>query len=330
MKACIVGCGNISKMHVQALLRNGHTIGALCDIDKSKAAALKEAYGLDCPIYDDYLSMLTQIRPDAVHILTPHYLHADMCIESLRMGVNVLCEKPLCIRSEDIVRIKAAARESEASLGVVLQNRYNNTNLQVKRMLEGQQVIAGFGNVVWKRDAEYYTSSNWKGKWATEGGGALINQALHTLDLMQWYMGVPDYVTAHKHTNRLKGVIEVEDTLSAYFEYKDGRRFDFYCSNCSGAMFPVQIMLATPEHKITLHPDHLIVDSQYRQAEVSGATVGKECWGDGHSKLIGDYYRHLSEGSKFWLDADEGAKVVSMILAAYRSQGERVPILEEN
>ena len=329
MNTCIIGCGAISYVHVDSVLKTGGRIVALADIDVEKATILKDKFHLDCAIYTDYRQMLDSEDIDVVHICTPHYLHAEMTIYSLDNGYDVLVEKPLCTKLDDIERILDAERRASGKLAVCLQNRYNPSNVKVKQLLDGKEVIAGVGMVAWNRGFKYYEGNEWKGKWATEGGGALINQALHTLDLLQWYMGEPTSVTAHYATDMLKGIIEVEDTLMATYEYDSGANLNFYCTNCATSMFPVQIMLATNDSKIVLHPDHVIVDGEYISTVEQNASVGKQCWGGGHYILIKDFYEKLRDDKPFWINGVEGAKVMRMILSAYASNGNKI-LLEEN
>ena len=181
MKSAVVGIGTIGPVHLDALTRLGEEIAALCDIRPERAVAAAERFHLSCPIFTDYEEMLDQVRPDIVHICTPHFCHADMIVAALTRGISVLCEKPLCIKESDIGRILAAEAASPAKLGVCHQNRINPANLFARRLFSENRVTAAHGSVVWHRDAAYYGQDAWRGKWKTEGGGVLINQALHTL-----------------------------------------------------------------------------------------------------------------------------------------------------
>ena len=213
MKAAIIGLGVIGKVHYDVLKRQGEDIVALCDIDAAKLNGYDNVKK-----YFDYKKMLDEEQIDVVHICTPHYLHADMTIYALERNVNVLCEKPLCIKKEDVARIIDAENKPEAMLGVCLQNRYNKSSQFVKRYFQNKKIDFAFGNVLWHRDKAYYASGEWRGKKETEGGGVLINQAIHTLDLMQWICGEPTSVCANTYNYSLKDVIEVEDTAVALFK----------------------------------------------------------------------------------------------------------------
>ena len=161
MKTAIIGYGVIGKVHAKVIPSYAELV-AICDIDEAKLETAP-----DVAHYTDWKKMLDEVKPEAVHICTPHYLHAEMVIEALGRGINVLCEKPLCIHEGDIGRILEAAKNSTAQLCVCQQNRYNAVNTAVKKYIEGKKVEVGVGQVTWIRDAAYYNSGEWRGKWAT-------------------------------------------------------------------------------------------------------------------------------------------------------------------
>ena len=142
MKNAIIGLGTIGKVHAKVLGLQEKGITALCDIDVAAAERVKGEYAPDAAVYTDWKQMLDEVQPEVVHICTPHYLHAEMVIEALGRGINVLCEKPLCIRKEDIGRILEAEKNSTAQLGVCQQNRYLETNAFVKDYLSDKTVVA--------------------------------------------------------------------------------------------------------------------------------------------------------------------------------------------
>lgn len=320
MKAAIIGYGVIGRLHARIIPQYG-TLEAVCDTD---AAVLEAAPG--ARHYADYKEMLDEVHPDVVHICTPHYLHAEMVIEALLRGINVLCEKPLCIREEDIGRILEAERRSTASLAVCHQNRYNSANRYVKEYLDGKRVEAAVGQVSWHRDASYYASGAWRGKWETEGGGVLINQALHTFDLLQWLCGMPEEVKASISTLTLKDEIEVEDTATVLCTGENGGCFTFYASNGSAKDCPVEITLRADGEWIKLMPKYTVIGNRFTSFEENHHVYGKACYGSGHEALIADFYDCIKTGRRFGIDGTEGAKVVRMILAAYRSGGKAVKV----
>lgn len=328
-RAAIIGCGAISANHASALIDAGQEICALCDVNFENADKLKTRFSLDnTKIYDDFRVMIDTEKPDVVHICTPHYLHAPMIVYALERDINVLSEKPLCITMQQLDDIRCAAKNTKAQLGVCQQNRYEGAMKTLKEMTS-VGVKAAFGHVVWKRDEDYYASGAWRGKWATEGGGVMINQALHTLDIVQWLCGMPDYVTAHIANDHLKDVIEVEDTACALFEYENGPSFNFYATTSADADFSVMIRLRLADKSAINAENKLLTKNGQTVSYTSNEEVlGKSVWGMGHKVLIRDYYRCISENEPFPIDLAEAEKVVRLILSMYRSNGNRIRILD--
>ena len=312
MKIAVIGLGVIGKVHLAVLEEEGLLPSAVCDIDPEKRALCPSA-----AFYTDWREMLDREQLDAVHICTPHYLHAEMTVECLSRNIHVLCEKPLCIREEDIGRILAAEAASSATLGVCFQNRYKETNRFVKEYLREHPASCGEATVFWHRDAAYYASGDWRGKWATEGGGVLINQALHTLDLMIWFLGEPETVDAVLGNVSLQGVIEVEDT--AVLRAHGGAEFVFSATNAAPRNFPVEISLRCGKEWVRVLSDRCVIGDREVRFDDQRRLHGKEEYGTGHSALIGDFYRCLREGERFPIDGKEGAKAVRAVLKAYEN-----------
>lgn len=326
MRSAIIGLGVIGNVHAQILTARGEEIVALCDIDPAVAEKAKEKWAKDAEIYTDYREMLEKVKPDVVHICTPHYLHADMVIDALGKNINTLCEKPLCIRHEDIDRILAAEAASTAQLGVCHQNRYLASNRFAKEYLADKKILGAHGSVVWHRDASYYATAAWRGKWETEGGGSLINQALHTLDLTMWFCGDPEAVISVSHNLTMQKEIEVEDTIFA--RYEGEVPFTFLGTNVAAADLPVEIGIHLDDHtQLTVLPSTLLINGvPVPSATVKQKAYGKDCYGSGHANLIEDFYDCAATGRHFPIDGREGARVIRLILAAYASRGERVQI----
>lgn len=318
MKGAIVGLGVIGNVHKELLQKLGITLCAVCDKDTRRMD------GVVATKYVDYVQMLDNERPDVVHICTPHYLHADMIIEALSRDINVLCEKPLCIRLEDVERILNAEKKSKAQLGVCHQNRYNQENLFVKEYLKDKKIIGGFGNVVWNRCKEYYNSASWRGKWKTEGGGVLINQALHTLDLMQWLIGFPKNLSATITNLTLRNHIEVEDT--ATIVCSGGAEFTFFATNGGCCDFPVSITIKTDEEVINVLKGKVVTGNAVYDFDKDKKVYGKCCYGAGHEGLIKEFYDCVATNRKFGIDGAEASKVIKIILSAYQSKGSVVTI----
>ncbi len=319
LRCAIVGYGGIGRVHTRIAREYGE-LCAVCDINASALLDIEERLR-----YTDYENMLDAVKPDVVHICTPHYLHADMVIAALERGINVLCEKPLCIKREDVDRILDAEKRSSAILGVCLQNRYNAANVYAKKYLEGRRVKNAHGLMLWHRTPEYYASGEWRGRWNTEGGGVLINQALHTLDLLIWLCGEPSSLVASVSNLTLGEHIEVEDTATLIC---DGEaRFIFNASNGSLTDCPVELTLFADGECIKVMPKQVLVGDSLYSFENKYEARGKACYGSGHEALISDFYGCVSDKRKFAIDGAEGARVVKVILAAYASKGKKTEIL---
>ena len=326
-RVAVIGCGAISANHVAAILASGNKICALCDIDPTQADKLVKRMELsDIPFYTDYQKLLDEQKPDAIHVCTPHDLHAPITIAALERNIHVLCEKPVCISHEQLEELRVAMSKTRAQLGVCQQNRYEPSMLRLKEMTK-DGVSGAFAFVVWKRDEKYYRSGAWRGTVAHEGGGVMINQALHTLDMMQWVCGFPTHVTAHVSNDTLRGVIEVEDTASACFTLPDGARMQFFATNACSVDFPVQLQvkLKTGE-MIEAQNKMFTVNNQLTLSNDEKVEIGKQVWGTGHKRLVGHFYECLASGEHFPIDLEEAAKVVRLILAMYRSNGENIRI----
>lgn len=319
MNSAIIGLGVIGKVHYDTLKNQGENIVAVCDVDESKLASFDAERK-----YTDYKRMIEDGGIDVVHICTPHYLHADMSVFALEHDVNVLCEKPLCINYEDIARIQKAQDESKAAFGVCFQNRFNNSSVFAKEYLKDKRVSFALALVLWHRDAAYYATGEWRGKKATEGGGVCINQAIHTLDLLQWILSMPQKVCAKAENRSLQGVIEVEDTAIATFFGQDYSSV-FIASNTMSKDLPVEIRFVFDGNRVlTLYPDKVLIDGEVADYETDVKWQGKTSYGNGHEKLIRNFYDCVASGKKFEIDAYEAAKALKEVLAIYKSNGEEV------
>ena len=319
MRVAVVGMGVIGNVHTQILLEQNKKLVAICDCDEEKLNGYPNVKG-----YTDYQKMLDEVKPDIVHICTPHYLHADMVITALKNNVNVLCEKPLCIREEDIPRILEAEKNSSAQLGVCFQNRYTPANGFLKEYLADKRVQAVWANLVWNRGQSYYDSSAWRGKKSMEGGGVLINQFIHTIDLLEWLVGEPESLTAVLSNMRLKDVIEVEDTACLY---SNGEvKWLLFASNANDKDFPVEMCFATETERIRVRENQVEINGVSRDFTVGKRYYGKPCYGVGHAPLIEHFHECVNTGEKFPIDGAEAAKAVRFVLAAYASEGKEVKI----
>lgn len=308
----IVGCGGIAGTHVWAISQlDNIEITAFADVKKERAIAFSEKYADgNVATYSSIEDMLSTNQVDAIHICTPHYLHVPMAITALRQGVSVFCEKPPAISMKQFEELRTVVDNSKARLGFCFQNRYNQTVKKAEEILaEGRlgEVIGARAFVTWKREADYYRT-DWKGQLSTEGGGALINQSIHTLDLMLQFLGEPEMLEAGISNHHLKGVIEVEDTVEAWMRFRDDKRGCFYASTGYASDAPVILELTCEQGSITMIDKTVTVRKHGGEIEnldieeLQG--IGKSYWGNGHLTCIRDFYEKWDKEERFPCDLE--------------------------
>ncbi len=326
MKVAVVGIGAIGPVHIEALKKNGMDIVALCDVEIEKCEKAIKDFNLTAKAYADYENMLSSCELDSVHVCTPHYLHAPMIISALNKNINVLCEKPLAINKEQLDDIEIAVKNSKAKLGVCFQNHYNPSILYVKEFVEGKKIRTASANLVWERNADYYNQAEWRGTWAMEGGGVMINQAIHGLDMLLWMCGMPKSVTAYTSNVSLKNVVEVEDTAFGLFKLENGGTFVVNATNSASFSFPVYYTFKADNDVIQVSDNNIIINGEFLTTKDNEVAVGKDVWGASHTRLIKHFYECVKSGEKFPIDFYEASKVIKLILAMYKSNGEEIEI----
>jgi predicted dehydrogenase len=223
VRVALVGCGKVASVHAAALrsLPEAEFVAA-CDVSAARAEAFAAKYGVRP--FTDLAAMLRDARPEAVVIGTPHPLHAEAAVRAAEAGVHVLVEKPLAATLADCDAMLAAARKSGVTLGAISQRRFYEPVRRMKRAIDagkiGAPALGVFIQYSW-RDAAYYRSDPWRGKWDTEGGGVLVNQSPHQLDILLWLMGPAAEVSGY-WANLNHPTVEVDDTAVASIRFRNG------------------------------------------------------------------------------------------------------------
>ena len=326
--AAVVGCGDISVVHLKAIKNTaGADLVGVCDVDRTTAAAAGHRH--DVPSFTDHRQLLERLQPDVVHLCTPHDEHAPVTVDSLRAGANVLMEKPLAHTLAAGQQIAdAAAERPSLKVGVCFQNRYNATSLAMRHLLDSGamgEVRGGSASVLWRRTPEYYRVRPWRGQQARSGGGVLINQAIHTLDLMQWFLGDVTAVQGDVgHYGEETQDIDVEDTAHLVLEHRRGVRTLVYATTLHVADSPITIEIVTDHALMHLRGDLTITYNDGRVETVQDVptveTIGRSYWGTSHKLLVEDFYRRLPEPAPFWIGPDEAMKTMRILTGAYGSR----------
>jgi UDP-N-acetyl-2-amino-2-deoxyglucuronate dehydrogenase len=320
--AAIIGCGDVSTVHIEALATMPEVeLVAVCDPDPERLALAAAAQGV--PGFADHRRLLEEARPDVVHICTPHNLHASLAIDCLEHGVHVIVEKPLAHTVAEGERLIAAADRSTAKIGVCFQNRYNTAVQAMHALLtsgELGQVYGGSFIVLWHRTADYYRNRPWRGTWDGGGGGLMMNQGIHTVDLLQWLMGDVNTVRGHTSTRFLGDTIEVEDTAEFVAEHDGGARSVFYATLANAVNAPVTVTVVAEKGTLRLRGDLTIrfADGSTRVvAERKALSGGRAYWGVSHELLIRDFYARLGEDGQFWISPREAEKSLRIVQSLY-------------
>jgi UDP-N-acetyl-2-amino-2-deoxyglucuronate dehydrogenase len=330
--AAVIGCGDVSVVHLDAIgaLPDTRLVG-VCDTDP--AAADPVAARRQVPSFSDHHQLLEELRPDVVHICTPHDQHAAVAVDCLAAGVDVILEKPLAHSLEDAHRIIAAAEEHPGSrIAVCFQNRYNAAVQAARALLESGDLGAVTGSsatVLWHRTPAYYQAKPWRGRRDRSGGGVLINQAIHTLDLVQWLVGDVTEVAGRAGTYSLAGVVDVEDTAQLVLDHHSGARSVFFATVANAVDAPVTLDVTTEHATLHLRGDLTVAWADGRTevvAERTAASAGRAYWGVSHQLLIADFYARRGDDAPFWISPREALKSLEILHAVYRLSDQEAPV----
>jgi UDP-N-acetyl-2-amino-2-deoxyglucuronate dehydrogenase len=224
VKTALVGCGKVGQIHARALagLAESELVG-VCDVDAARASAFAATYG-GRP-FTDVAAMLGDSGAQAILIGTPHPLHAAPTILAAEAGVHILVEKPMAAGLADCDAMLVAARKHAVKLGVISQRRWYEPVVRMKAAIDtgkiGRPVLGAFVMYSW-RDPSYYQSDPWRGRWDTEGGGVLVNQSPHMLDLLTWLMDDEVAEVSGYWANLNHPSVEIEDTAVAILRFRGG------------------------------------------------------------------------------------------------------------
>ncbi|MCC6166434.1 MAG: Gfo/Idh/MocA family oxidoreductase [Caldilineaceae bacterium] len=323
----LIGCGRVAPRHAQSLHQlHDAKLVAVADIKAPRAAHFAEEYRADP--YTDYHALLARRDVDAVSICVPSGLHAQVAVDALHAGKHVLVEKPIAITLDDADRMIEVAEATGCTLGVVLQNRYNHPMRQVRDLIdEGKLGRLYLGNacVRWFRPQSYY-EDEWHGTWAMDGG-ALMNQSIHHIDALQWFLGPVRSVYAY--TDTLAHRMEAEDVGVAVLRFAGGALATIEGSTLTwpqnlegsvaifGERGSVKIG-GTALNRIVLWK----VEGQLEQeAEILTSQVvdPPSVYGYSHREVLRDFVQAVQEGRPPGTPAPEARKSLALVAAIYES-----------
>ena len=235
VKVGIIGCGNMGSEHAKKLTAGrvpDMELVAVCDIEQERRDAMHELYPT-LKVFDKAEDLMDSGLCDAVIIAVPHYSHPPMVIYALEHGLNVMSEKPAGVYTKQVKEMNEAAKKSDKIFAIMFNQRTNPVYVKLREMIQRGDLghIKRITWIItnWYRSQAYHDSSSWRSTWKGEGGGTLINQNPHQLDLWQWMFGMPDRIYAKASFGKYYN-IEVEDDVMAYFEYDNGTTGEYITS----------------------------------------------------------------------------------------------------
>ncbi len=348
LRAGIVGCGKVTDLHAAALteLETAEFV-AVCSRSDSKASEWARRYGVKG--YADVEEMVAAEELNVVIVCTPHPAHAVPAVAAMRTGAHVLVEKPLASSLEDCDAMIATAKKEGVLLGTVSQRRFYEPCQRIRRAIDAGKIgrpALGVVNMFGWRDKAYYESDPWRGTWDGEGGGVLVNQAPHQLDLLLWYMGEPEQLCGY-WDNLNHPYIEVEDTAVAIVRFRNGGlgnvvvsnsqnpalygRVCIYGSNGAaagvrtdgGAMFIAGMsnIEEPPLNDTWTVPGESDLLGQWRRedSELFGRIDAMKHY---HRLQVADFLNAILEDRPPHVTAEDGRRTVALFTAIYRSQRE--------
>ncbi|WAH35583.1 Gfo/Idh/MocA family protein [Alicyclobacillus dauci] len=314
----IVGCGVISPLHAENILACPDTeLVAVSDVDLDKAKTFAQTYGVS-QVYQDYEEMLRDGSVDVVSVCVPSGFHGEVVVRAAQYGKHVLCEKPLEITSPRMTDMITACRRADVRLGVVYQRRAFPVSQAVKQAISD----GAFGRLVlcdaqlkYYRDEAYYNSAGWRGTWKFDGGGALMNQGVHGVDLIQWLAGGVKRVFGRAAA--LVRNIEVEDTAVAVVEYQNGA---FGVIEGATSVYPERLTRFElhGERGTVIFDDTGIVEWTIRDSNVAAPSVNNQDF-NGHYAFVQDMAAAILEHRDPMVSGEEARKAVDIIHAIYES-----------
>ena len=341
MRYAIIGCGRISPNHEVASQKTGLDLVALCDLDLKNTEDKIKKFDLDADYvkqYTDYKKMLEEMKPELVAIATESGKHAQIALDCIEAGCNVIIEKPIALSLADADRIIEAGHKKGVKVCACHQNRFNKSIQMIREALEKGRfgrLLYGTAHIRWARDHEYYDRASWRGTWEQDGG-ALMNQCIHDIDLLRWMMG-DEIDTVYGMTDRLiHPYIQAEDLGIALVKFKNGSygiiegTTDVFPRNLEETLY-----IFGEKGTVKAGGEAVNIIEEWKFADYFGdeQTVKKECsenppniYGFGHTKLYRNVLGAIEGSEKLLVDGEAGRRALELVLAIYKSAAEGKPV----
>jgi len=346
LRVGIAGCGAISRNHLEAFRaqENVEVVG-VCDVDPERAAATAAAWGVPAAVAT--VGDLLGLGLDVLSVCTPHPTHEEVVLQAAAAGVHVLCEKPIAVDLASAERMVAACAEADVLLGVLFQRRFWPAAQRIRAAIDDGTLgrpILGQCSVMLHRDSEYYSRDAWRGTWASDGGGVLMTQAIHYIDLLQWFMGDVAEVYGRINTYKHGEHIEVEDSATAVITFASGAMATLEASTAVSPSLGVRIRVTGetgasasltefPEGsdgRVDLWAVGETVDTEPIHPEgthpnVDLATINGQLIPH-HTTQVRDFVQALRDGTDPAVTGRDATAALRILLAVYESSRSGLPV----
>ncbi len=333
----VIGFGNIGTAHCSNVTGGkvpNMELTAICDIAPERRSAAKEKYP-NVEIFDNATELYKSGLCDAVIVAVPHYEHPRLVMEAFENGLNAISEKPAGVYTKQVMEMNEAAAKSDKLFGIMYNQRTNPMYQRIREMVQSGELghIKRISWIItdWYRPQAYHDSGSWRSTWKTEGGGALINQNPHQLDLWQWMFGMPDKITSFVSFGKYYD-IEVEDDVTAFFEYENGTT-GTYITSTGETPGTNRLEIACDMGRIVVENGEMTfnrnVISEREHNSNNSAPFGQpECWkceipvngiGDQHSGILKNFADVLMNGGELLSPGFDGIKGLTISNAIHYS-----------
>ncbi|MBI4976808.1 MAG: Gfo/Idh/MocA family oxidoreductase [Spirochaetes bacterium] len=332
----VIGCGIIGEVHAWAVVKSGKAkLVCTCDIQPSRAEAFAKKY--NCRAETDYRRVLADPSIDAIAIGTPHCEHTHIFLDAIKAGKHVICEKPLSTTPDNIYAMIDAAKKSPLVTTGVFQHRFSPiTSVIMKHLSAGAlgKITGGSLTFQCRRAKEYYASDPWRGKWKFEGGGLLINQAIHTIDALTLFFGKPVAVSGHVERRHMD-TIEVEDFAEGVVEYQNGVKVKLLAENITEEKWDPTVRIDGTGGSLTFAAaaSHRVLslttkDASFRpeldKAELEEKALftsapGKQEYGSFHDLQFMDFINAVIEGRRARYEIESMSIANEIVLGLYHA-----------
>lgn len=339
MKYALIGCGRISPNHIEAAKNNHLDFAAMCDIAPEVMQDKLDKFGLKTVRqYIEYKELLEKEKPELVAIATESGKHAAIALDCIAAGCNVIIEKPIALSITDADAIIEAGKRAGVVVCANHQNRFNKSVQYMRKALEAGRfgrLSHGAAHVRWNRGKGYYDQSPWRGTWAQDGG-CLMNQCIHNIDLLRWFMG-DDIEEVVAYTDQLEHpYLEAEDLGMALVKFSNGSygliegTTNIYPKNLEETLY---IFGEKGTAKAAGTSDNIIEEWRFADELDDPEVVKKRfsesppnIYGFGHTPLYADVIEAIRTGREPLVDAEAGKRALELVLAIYKSAAEHTPV----